>query len=374
MVAKQTFQEKFNLFSDFQAKSRRCRIIPWAWILWGILVGSVLPEATLADNVRPVYLEIEEQSSGNIHVVWKVPLGQDIPQSLKPTFPDHFRIIPPQRRVKTNDAIVETWDMVVGNNGLAGTQIRLDGLKQTTTDALVRIRLSDGSIHRVVLRPTDTSTTVPDRDKQNHAQANISGPFIQLIDHRRYAILFTAAFLLSLISSARRRGIILCTVALVAGALSGHALGRLPLEKNSFNQNIPNEAAAAKILQGLMLNTYRAFMLQDDEDIYDVLSRSVSGEFLSEVYLQNRETMRMDNFEGAMAIIQQLDIKSIDSMELKKDGRIGMVANWDVYGSVHHQKHVHYRCNTYTAEVIIEPTQNYWKLVKIQLLDEQRVL
>jgi hypothetical protein len=43
-------------------------------------------------------------------------------------------------------------------------------------------------------------------------------------------------------------------------------------------------------------------------------------------------------------------------------------------GSVHHQKHVHYRCNTYTAEVIIKPTENYWKLVKIQLLDEQRVL
>jgi hypothetical protein len=58
----------------------------------------------------------------------------------------------------------------------------------------------------------------------------------------------------------------------------------------------------------------------------------------------------------------------------KKDGSIGIAANWDVYGSVYHQKHVHYRCNTYSAEVIIKPTENYWKLVKIQLLDEQRVL
>jgi hypothetical protein len=82
----------------------------------------------------------------------------------------------------------------------------------------------------------------------------------------------------------------------------------------------------------------------------------------------------MSDSDGTMAIIHQLDIKSIDSMASKKDGSIGMVANWDVYGSVHHQKHVHYRCNTYTAEVIIKPTENYWKLVKIQLLDEQRVL
>ena len=75
-----------------------------------------------------------------------------------------------------------------------------------------------------------------------------------------------------------------------------------------------------------------------------------------------------------MAIIHQLDIKSIDSMDRKNDGRIGIVANWDVYGSVHHENHVHYRCNTYTAEVTIKPTENYWKLVEILLLDEQRVL
>ena len=133
---------------------------------------------------------------------------------------------------------------------------------------------------------------------------------------------------------------------------------------NSINQSIPSKTEAAQILQGLLLNTYRAFMLQEDVDIYDVLARSVSGEFLSEVYLQNRENMRMSDSDGTMAIIHQLDIKSIDSMSQNKDGSIGIVANWDVYGSVHHQKHVHYRCNTYTAEVIIKPTENYWKLAQ----------
>lgn len=82
----------------------------------------------------------------------------------------------------------------------------------------------------------------------------------------------------------------------------------------------------------------------------------------------------MRESDGAMAIIQKLDIKSIESIAKKKDGHIGIVAQWDVYGSVYHQKHVHYRCNTYTAEVVITPTDNYWKIVKILLLDEQRVL
>ena len=115
-------------------------------------------------------------------------------------------------------------------------------------------------------------------------------------------------------------------------------------------------------------------MLQKDEDVYDTLARSVAGDFLSDVYLQNREKLRLGDTDGAMAVIYQLDIKSIDSMDRKKDGRIGIVASWDVYGSVHHQNHVHYRCNTYTAQVIIKPSEKYWKLVKIELLDQQRVL
>jgi hypothetical protein len=355
-----------------QFKISRCTFTKW--IIWGILFWFIIPDFALADNVRPAYLEIEELASGNIRVVWKVPRGQGIPPQFEPSFPEQFRIIPPRKRLKTNDAIVETWNMIVGDDGLAGAQIRIDGLKQTTTDALVRVRLSDGSIHRVVLRPTETTTTIPNFHNTKDEQKKSHTSFLQFIDRWRYGLLLTAALVLSLLSSARRRGIVLCTVALVAGALCGHALGRLPVYDKVFNQNIPSKAEAAKILQGLMLNTYRAFMLQRDEDIYDVLARSVSGEFLSEVYLQNRENMRMGDSDENLAIVHQLYIKSIDSMAQKKDGSIDIVVNWDVYGSVYHQKHVHYRCNTYTAEVRIKPTENYWKLVKIQLLDEQRVL
>jgi len=356
----------------FQFKISRCTFTKW--IIWGILFWFIIPDFALADNIRPAYLEIEELASGNIRVVWKVPRGQGIPPNFEPSFPEQFRIIPPRKRLKTNDAIVETWNMIGGDDGLAGAQIRIDGLKQTTTDALVRIRLSDGSVHRVVLRPTETTTTIPNPHKTQDEQKKFHTSLLQLMDHWRYGLLFSTAFVLSLLPMARRRGIVLCTVALMVGALCGHALGQLPVYDKVFNQNTPSKAEAAKILQGLMLNTYRAFMLQKDEDIYDTLARSVSGDFLSEVYLQNRENMRMRDPDGAMAIIHQLDIKSIDSMVQKKDGSIGIVANWDVYGSVHHQKHVHYRCNTYKAQVIIKPTENYWKIVKIQLLDEQRVL
>jgi hypothetical protein len=123
-----------------------------------------------------------------------------------------------------------------------------------------------------------------------------------------------------------------------------------------------------------MLNTYRAFILDRDEDIYDVLARSVAGEFLSEVYLQNKEALRIDATDGAVSIVDRLDVKSIRSMKRLKDGGIAIVANWDVYGSVFHRGHIHFRCNTYKAELTIVPTDNYWKLTRVQLLDEERVI
>jgi hypothetical protein len=51
-----------------------------------------------------------------------------------------------------------------------------------------------------------------------------------------------------------------------------------------------------------------------------------------------------------------------------------MGATWDVYGSVRHLNHLHFRCNTYKAELTIVPRDNYWKLTSLQLLDEERVI
>jgi hypothetical protein len=123
-----------------------------------------------------------------------------------------------------------------------------------------------------------------------------------------------------------------------------------------------------------MLNTYRAFILEKDTEIYDVLARSVAGEYLHEVYLKNKESLRIGAAEGTVGIVDRLDIKSIDSMEMLEDGAISMVAQWDVYGSVRHQNHIHFRCNTYKAELTIVPADGFWKLTRVELLEEERVI
>jgi hypothetical protein len=264
--------------------------------------------------------------------------------------------------------------MVCSKGELAGATIGIEGLEETTTDALVRIQLADGSLHRAVLRPTARSTTVPASEPTVNQRRGVVPSALRLADRWRYVLLLLAAWVLSLTPAARQRGIMLCTVALVAGSLCGHALGAFPVPDKLLGSQMPSETEAKRILQGLMLNTYRAFMLDKDEDIYDVLARSVAGEYLSEVYLQNREAMRIDATGGADSIVDRLDVKSIESMRRLKGGAIAIIANWDVYGSVRHWNHIHFRCNTYKANLTIAPADNYWKLTDVQLLEEERVI
>lgn len=327
-----------------------------------------------ADNIRPAYLEINETEPGCLSILWKIPYGLDgKPLELVPAFPDSFTTTSLAQRVEASDGIVRKWTMVIENGELGGTRVGINGLEQTATDALVRVRLADGSSFRAVLRPTEPAVTITREADSLQNQQTQGGSILKRVDAWRYTLLIPLAWLISLSPGARQRGILLCALALGAGGITGHVLGRNP-DLSLRVSSLPPEAEVKRALQGLMLNTYRAFMLQEDELIYDCLARSVEGEFLGDVFLQNREVLSMQEEDAALTLINGLDIKSIEHMSRDSEGRLHVRAQWDAYGKVHHWQHVHFRCNTYEAEVTLVPTENYWKLTRVQVLNEERVL
>ncbi|MHC4067228.1 MAG: hypothetical protein ACYSUI_22375 [Planctomycetota bacterium] len=344
-----------------------------AVVTTGVL-GHAVCDTARADDVQPAYLDIEEFEPGAIRVIWKVPLNQNVPARFGPSFPEGFTAAGPRQRVETPTARIEKWTVVCGTEPLAGAAIGVEGLEQTTMDALVRIQLADGSSHRAVLRPTESSTTVPASGSTAGQQAGGGSSMLRPTSRWLYPLLLAAAWLLSLNPRAVRRGILLCALALIAGSVCGHAVGGLPVREKLLGPGLPSDLEARRALRGLMLNTYRAFMLEDEEAVYDVLARSVVGEYLSEVYLESREALRFDATDAAVSIIDRLDVTSIESKRGSKDGAVTIVANWEVYGSVFHWGHIHFRCNTYRAEVTIVPTNGYWKLTDMQLLDQERVI
>jgi hypothetical protein len=136
----------------------------------------------------------------------------------------------------------------------------------------------------------------------------------------------------------------------------------------------PSEERAKIILDGLLINVYRSFDIRDESEIYDRLSVSVIGDQLLQIYLESRRLLELENRGGARARIDEVEILDINSIETTNDGGLKINATWKVSGSVNHYGHTHYRQNVSNAIIHISSVESAWKIMDIEIIDEQRIL
>jgi hypothetical protein len=124
----------------------------------------------------------------------------------------------------------------------------------------------------------------------------------------------------------------------------------------------------------LLKNVYRAFDFREEEDVYDKLALSISGDLLTDIYLQNRKSFAIQKACGAQAKIKQVDILGA-SAERLHDGVLGysIKGRWTALGSVGHWGHIHMRRNFYDAIIRIEAVDGSWKITDLELLEEKRI-
>ncbi len=128
-----------------------------------ILISLVLylfASISLADEIRPGYLEIKENSQNVFSVLWKVPTKGDRKLSLYAQLPESCieKTRPNSRLV--NSAYIQRW-LVVCDGGLLEETLSIRGLKSTNTDVLLRLEFIDGTSQSVLLTPTKESFTIP---------------------------------------------------------------------------------------------------------------------------------------------------------------------------------------------------------------------
>ena len=122
----------------------------------------------------------------------------------------------------------------------------------------------------------------------------------------------------------------------------------------------------------LLHNVYRAFDYRGEETIYDVLSRSASGELLTDVYLETRRGLELANQGGARVKVK--DIEVLESVLVDANGEsLTVDSKWQVSGSVGHWGHVHQRRNGYHAMLEINEIDGAWKLTGLEILEEERL-
>jgi len=143
---------------------------------------------------------------------------------------------------------------------------------------------------------------------------------------------------------------------------------------NSARAKQISEDDSKAIILNLLKNVYRAFDFREEEDVYDRLAISVSGDLLTDVYLQSRKSMVIEQAGGAHAKVKQVEVLGTEvKKSIKQKGAIDVRTKWTAVGSVGHWGHIHTRQNVYDAILTLAVVNGSWTITGIELLEEKRV-
>jgi hypothetical protein len=149
-----------------------------------------------------------------------------------------------------------------------------------------------------------------------------------------------------------------------------------------FQISIGDSARASQISEddskvitlSLLENVYRSFDFRDEEDVYDKLAISVNGDLLTDIYLQSRKSLVIEQAGGAQAKIKQVAVLETEVQEADKNkGAVAIRTKWTATGSVGHWGHLHTRQNVYDAILTLSVADGFWKISGIELLEEKRL-
>ena len=125
-------------------------------------------------------------------------------------------------------------------------------------------------------------------------------------------------------------------------------------------------------MAGLLPNISRALEFREEGLIYDRLAVSVTGETLTETYLEQRRGLRIDERGGAQARVETVEVLGAAEIEAREPGFEARVT-WTVGGMVTHFGHRHFRQNRYDARIAVVPVAGSGKIRSIEVLDQERL-
>ncbi len=151
-----------------------------------------------------------------------------------------------------------------------------------------------------------------------------------------------------------------------------------PLAKVSIP--VPSKAAesisnkeSTELIAGLLRNIYRAFEYRDEEVVYDNLARSVSGDLLTEIYIEVRKALELRSQGGAKLKVAKLEVVESEREPGTEGPGFRMRCRWNVTGTVNHWGHVHTRINQYEAKFDVNAVGGQWKITDQEFVGAQRV-
>ncbi|PHS16475.1 MAG: hypothetical protein COA78_03870 [Blastopirellula sp.] len=185
------------------------------------------------------------------------------------------------------------------------------------------------------------------------------------------AVLFFLLLGMTIRTQANSRILIIATLGVLVGGIACLPFAKVSID-NPFAAPVTlTDNDSTEIMTGLLYNTYHAFDHHDEKRIYDRLSKSISGDLLSEVYLETRKSMEVKNQGGLQISVKEVAVNDLKQLNQPTSQQITFQCQWKVAGWIGHWGHIHRRVNQHLAEITIAPVDGQWKIVAMKMLDEQ---
>jgi hypothetical protein len=161
---------------------------------------------------------------------------------------------------------------------------------------------------------------------------------------------------------------------LLAGTVLFYPYTKVSLTRpGSIAARVTDDEGAA-IVEDLLKNVYRALDFHREEDVYDKLAVSASGNLLSDLYLQNRKSFQVQQAGGARAKVTKVEVLDVKVESSPKSPQaLSLRSRWTALGTVGHWGHIHTRQNRYEANILVEPVTGAWKITGLDVIEEERV-
>jgi hydrogenase/urease accessory protein HupE len=132
-----------------------------AGLILALAAWLIAAPSVFAHEVRPAFLEIVQDGPDHFEATWKQPALGDIAVRLAPHLSNGWLERSPDDQFATSAFLIKRWSISAKRGqSLPGVSLTIEGLNQTITDVLVRIRMSDGRAMDAILRPDHPSVVL----------------------------------------------------------------------------------------------------------------------------------------------------------------------------------------------------------------------
>jgi len=139
-----------------------------------------------------------------------------------------------------------------------------------------------------------------------------------------------------------------------------------------LSPDAPSPQQARRIMEPMLSEIYHALNLEDESQTYDKLAEQVSGDLVTDLYLDSRRRLVAGTREGASVIVRQVEVQDVGKPRISETQSPAYPCRWTVTAKVTHWQHIHERRNVYEGDLRLVVEDDHWKLAALNLRSEER--